>query len=374
MKFISLKENLKQGLNIVSHLSSKNISLPILNNILIKAKKEGLELMATNLEISVNHFLRGKVEQEGEIIIDSKLINEYINLLPEDKVEAQLKDGELNITCKNYKTKIKTQVSNDFPILPSIDNSNFYELNFDDFKNSLSEVFFAVSFNESRPELSGILFSFQENELILVGTDSYRLSEKKIKLKNKKSLGKKDLIIPLKTAQELFRILSNFKNEDQINDSDVVKINFSDNHIFFSFGTTNISSKLVLGKYPDYQQIIPKTEKYQIEIEKTTLVRAVKSAGIFSKTGINDISISVNNGKVVVSSSSSQTGENNIYLDANIKGDGDEILFNYKYLLDGLNNIKSDQIIIKVIDNNNPIIIKSKEFDDFLYIMMPIRQ
>ena len=365
MKFISLKENLKQGLNIVSHLSSKNISLPILNNILIKAKKEGLELMATNLEISVNHFLRGKVEQEGEIIIDSKLINEYINLLPEDKVEAQLKDGELNITCKNYKTKIKTQVSNDFPILPSIDNNNFYELNFDDFKNSLSEVFFAVSFNESRPELSGILFSFQENELILVGTDSYRLSEKKIKLKNKKSLGKKDLIIPLKTAQELFRILSNFKNEDQINDSDVVKINFSDNHIFFSFGTTNISSKLVLGKYPDYQQIIPKTEKYQIEIEKTTLIRAVKSAGIFSKTGINDISISVNNGKVVVSSSSSQTGENNIYLDANIKGDGDEILFNYKYLLDGLNNIKSDQIIIKMIDNNNPIIIKSKEFDDF---------
>ena len=175
MKFISLKENLKQGLNIVSHLSSKNISLPILNNILIKAKKEGLELMATNLEISVNHFLRGKVEQEGEIIIDSKLINEYINLLPEDKVEAQLKDEELNITCKNYKTKIKTQVSNDFPILPSIDNNNFYELNFDDFKNSLSEVFFAVSFNESRPELSGILFSFQENELILVGTDSYRL-------------------------------------------------------------------------------------------------------------------------------------------------------------------------------------------------------
>ena len=374
MKFISLKEHLNQGLNIVSHLSSKNISLPILNNILIKAKKEGLELMATNLEISVNHFLRGKVEQEGEIIIDSKLINEYINLLPEDKVEAQLKDGELNITCKNYKTKIKTQVSNDFPILPSIDNNNFYELNFDDFKNSLSEVFFAVSFNESRPELSGILFSFQENELILVGTDSYRLSEKKIKLKNKKSLGKKDLIIPLKTAQELFRILSNFKNEDQINDSDVVKINFSDNHIFFSFGTTNISSKLVLGKYPDYQQIIPKTEKYQIEIEKTTLIRAVKSAGIFSKTGINDISISVNNGKVVVSSSSSQTGENNIYLDANIKGDGDEILFNYKYLLDGLNNIKSDQIIIKMIDNNNPIIIKSKEFDDFLYIMMPIRQ
>ncbi len=374
MKFITLKENLKQGLSIVAHLTSKNINLPILNNILIKAKKEGIELIATNLEISVNHFLRGKIELEGETTVDSKIINEYISLLPEDKIEVELEKDELKISCQNYKTKIKTQEASDFPTLPNIINDNCYKLNLNDFRDSLSEVSFAVSYNENRPELSGVLFSFQDNLLTLVGTDSYRLSEKKINYKNDNTVEEKKVIIPLKTIQELSRILNNFKSEEQIDDSQDIKISLTENQIFFSFGSTNLVSRIIIGNYPDYKQIIPKNEKVKIEINRSSFVKAIKAAGIFSKTGINDISIAFKKNEVTISSSSSQAGENKVSLEADVLGEEDEVFVNFKYLLDGLNNIKSEQVIIKIIDNNYPCIILPKNIDNFLYLVMPIKQ
>lgn len=374
MNFITLKENLKQGLSIVAHLTSKNINLPILNNILIRAKKEGIELIATNLEVSVNHFLRGKIEKEGEVTVDSKIINEYVSLLPEDKIKVELEKDELKISCQNYKTKIKTQSANDFPALPSLVEDNCYKLNLSNFRESLSEISFAVSFNENRPELSGILFSFQNNLLTLVGTDSYRLSEKSIAFKSDNIIDEKRVIVPLKTIQELSRILGNFKSEDQINDSQDIKICLTENQIFFSFGSTNLISRIIIGNYPDYKQIIPKNEKTRIEINRQTLIKAIKSAGLFSKTGINDISIAFIKNKITVSSSSSQTGENRVSLEAKTSGDDGEIFINFKYLLDGLNNIKSENIIIKLIDNNYPCIIVPKDVDDFLYLVMPIKQ
>jgi len=374
MKFITLKENLKQGLSIVAHLTSKNINLPILNNILIKAKKEGIELIATNLEISVNHFLRGKIELEGETTVDSKIINEYISLLPEDKIEVELEKDELKISCQNYKTKIKTQEASDFPTLPNIINDNCYRLNLNDFRDSLLEISFAVSYNENRPELSGVLFSFQDNLLTLVGTDSYRLSEKKIDYKNDNTVEEKKVIIPLKTIQELSRILNNFKSEEQIDDSQDIKISLTENQIFFSFGSTNLVSRIIIGNYPDYKQIIPKNEKVKIEINRSSFVKAIKAAGIFSKTGINDISIAFKKNEVTISSSSSQAGENKVSLEADVLGEEDEVFINFKYLLDGLNNIKSEQVIIKIIDNNYPCIILPKNIDNFLYLVMPIKQ
>lgn len=374
MKFITLKENLKQGLSIVAHLTSKNINLPILNNILIKVKKEGIELIATNLEISVNHFLRGKIEKEGETTVDAKIINEYISLLPEDKIELELEKDELKVSCQNYKTKIKTQEANDFPVLPKVIEEGCYELNLNDFRDSLSEISFAVSYNENRPELSGVLFSFQNNLLTLVGTDSYRLSEKSIKFKSDNIIDEKKVIVPLRTIQELSRILGNFKSEEQINDSQNIKICLTENQIFFSFGSTNLISRIIIGNYPDYKQIIPKNEKTKIEINKNSFIKAIKSAGIFSKIGVNDISIAFKKNEVTISSSSSQTGENKVSLEADVTGEGGEIFINFKYLLDGLNNIKSDQIIIKIVDNNYPCIILPKNINNFLYLVMPIKQ
>ena len=375
MKFIILKENLKQGLATVAHLSTKNINLPILNNVLIKAKKDGIELTSTNLEISINNSIRAKIETEGEFTVDSKVINEYVSLLPDDKIEIELKNDELSVKCQNYKTKIKGQEAGDFPILPKIDGDNYYSVSIGDFKNALSNVIFSVSINETRLELSGVLFNFDgKGKLNLVATDSYRLSEKGIKYKENGLVGDMSIIVPSRTVQELIRILSNFKMEEQLGSDDEIRIYPNENQIFFSFASTNLMSRLISGSYPDYKQIIPDKEKTIISINKNILVKAVKAGGIFSKTGINDIGLKNQKNSLHIYSSSSQAGENFVDVECKTRGDNNEIFINYKYFLEGLNAINSENVIIKIIDNNTPCLITAENDDSFLYLVMPLKQ
>lgn len=375
MKFIILKENLKQGLSTVAHLSSKNINLPILNNVLIKAKKDGIELISTNLEISIKNLIRAKVDIEGEFTIDSKIVNEYVNLLPDDKIEIELKNNELEFKCQNYKTKIKGQESTDFPILPKIEGNNYYTVGISEFKNALSNVIFSVSINETRLELSGVLFNFTTgNKLNLVGTDSYRLSEKSINYRENGIIGEKSIIVPSRTVQELLRILNNFKSEEQIGSDEEIKIYPNENQIFFSFASTNLMSRVINGSYPDYKQIIPEKEKTIISINKNILIKAVKAGGIFSKTGINDIALKNEKDSLHIYSKSSQSGENFVNVDCKAKGIDNEIFINYKYLLEGLNTINSESVIIKITDNNTPCIIMAEKDETFLYLIMPLKQ
>lgn len=374
MKLISLKENLKKGLSIVGHLTTKNINLPILNNILFRAKKEGLELISTNLEISIIHFLRSKVEEEGELAVDSKIINEYVSLLPEEKIEIENVNEELKIKCKNYKTKINTQSSKDFPIIPQIEEDACFSIKTNEFKKAVASVLFSVSNNENRPEISGVLFSFIKNKLFLVATDSYRLAERSVDFKKDKEFEDIKIIIPSKTIQELIRVLGNFKDEEQIENLEEIKICFNQNQISFSFGSSKIISRLIVGNYPDYKQIVPTNKKTELLVDKTEITRAIKAAGLFSKTGINDVGLSVKKDKLIIFSNSSQAGENFIEIDCKTKGEEIELFINYKYLLEGLNNTNGKDVLFSFLDSSAPCKIETKEDEGFLYIVMPIRQ
>ncbi len=369
MKFISLQESLKKALSIVGNISVKNINLPILNNILIKTHKNNeVEFISTNLEIAINYKSRAKVEKEGEFTIDSKIIHDYINLLPGEKVLLKRNENELLVESDNYKTKIKGESAKEFPLIPVIKKEKYCLLDLISFKKSLTKVVFAASVGDNRPELSGVLFNFSDDNLILTATDSYRLAEQKILIK-KNNLNNKKIIVPVKTIQELLRVLNNlYDNENEI------KICLSENQILFEFQSINIISRLINGNYPDYEQIIPKNHKTEVIIDKGELIRAVKAAALFTKTGINDLILLFKNNLVSVSSSSGQSGETNINLKAEIKGDDNEIIINYRYLLDGLNNLEGEDIIINLIDPQTPCLLRSKKEENYLYIIMPIRQ
>ncbi|MFA4942129.1 MAG: DNA polymerase III subunit beta [Patescibacteria group bacterium] len=375
MTFISLQENLKQGLAIVSRVVSKNINLPILNNILFRINKSNIELVATNLEIGITHQVRGKIDSEGEFTVDSKVITDYINLLPSDKVECEQDGLEIKIKCQNYKTRINVQEASDFPLIPRVDKENFYSVSVDDLRSALSEVIFAVANNETRLELSGVLFSFSENGLTLVGTDSYRLAENKIKVKsNHHNHGK--VIVPARTLQELVRVLSGFKESEQLDGVSEVKICLSENQILFVFGSTELVSRLINGNYPDYGQIIPVNYKTRVIINKNELVRAIKASAIFSKAGVNDVALvfKAEAGQIMISSASSQVGESSVELKSEIEGDDNDIVINYRYFLDGLNNIYSDLVRLDLVNSGTPCILRPEKDDDYLYIVMPIRQ
>ncbi|PIT94544.1 DNA polymerase III subunit beta [Candidatus Falkowbacteria bacterium CG10_big_fil_rev_8_21_14_0_10_39_9] len=376
MTFISLQENLKQGLAIVSRIVSKNINLPILNNILFKVNKSNIELIATNLEIGITHQVRGKIDSEGEFTVDSKIITDYINLLPGDKVECEQDGSEIKIKCQNYKTKINIQDASDFPLIPKVNKDSFYSVPIDDLRSALSEVIFAVANNETRLELSGVLWLFTGDSLILVGTDSYRLAEKKIKIKSNYESPINKVIVPARTLQELIRVLSSFKDDEQLENAGEIKICLSDNQILFIFGSTELVSRLINGGYPDYQQIIPLNYKTRALINKNELMRAIKASAIFSKAGVNDVALDFKSetGKITISSASSQVGESSVELNSEIEGDNNEIIINYRYFLDGLNNISSDIIRLDLVNSGTPCVLRPEKTDDYLYIVMPIRQ
>ncbi|MBI4812548.1 DNA polymerase III subunit beta [Candidatus Falkowbacteria bacterium] len=376
MKISTLQENLKQGLFVVGHIAGRNINLPILNNVMIEARGGNIKLITTNLEIGVTCLVRGKIEEEGVFTVDSKIVSDYISLLPNKRVDLEKKENEnsLVVEAENYKTKIMGQSAEEFPLIPNVDKKIFYSIGVDDFKGALSRVVFAVSTNETRLELSGVLFNFSPGKLTLAATDSYRLAEKEIEIKTNGGEEKK-AIVPARTIQELVRILSGAYEEDGGGEREV-KIYLSDNQILFTMGHVDLVSRLIEGQYPDYKQIVPQNSKTNVAANRAELTRAVKASALFSKTGINDINLDFPRGKnqLVASSSSGQAGENITKVEARVAGEDNGVVVNYRYLLDGLNNIEDENVKMEIIDSNTPCILKPEKEKGYLYIIMPIKQ
>lgn len=375
IKIFSLQENLKQGLALVSHVAGKNINLPILNNVLIKAEAGNIRLVATNLEIGIISTVRGKIEAEGSFTVNSKIISDCIGLLPNKKVGLNQKDNDLLVDCENYQAKIKGQSAEEFPLIPEVDRKNYFSAPAEAVKNAISQVIFATPLSETRLELSGVLFVFSGETLTLAATDSYRLAEKKIQIKSN-GQEEKRIIVPAKTLQELLRVLSVNLDDDVEGNKQEIKFYISDNQILFTYGSTELVSRLIEGQYPDYQQIIPAGSKTKVMIDRQELIRAVKMASLFSKTGINDVNLDfpLDKNQAVVSSVSGQTGENITSLEAKVTGGENSIVVNYRYLLEGLSNIEKETVKIEVTDGNTPCLIRPEQDESYLYIIMPIKQ
>lgn len=365
MKFTCTQENLNKGLSLVSNIANKNNNLPILNNVLLKADRNGLTLITTDLEIGIKSFVRGKVDEEGDFTIDAKLFNTFVNLLPKENIDLNLKEGSLEIKTKNQETNIKGLEAEDFPLIPDIDKENQVELATSEFKKALHQIVPAASLDASRLEINAVNFNFKQNELILAATDSYRLAEKKLKIQTNNEY---NLIIPLKTIQELIRIL----NE---NTGSSLKVYFNESQIMFVFDGVELVSRVIDGKYPDYKQIIPQKFDTEAKCAVRDLVPAIKSVALFCKQGINDIKLVFNSKKqeLTITTASSSTGTSMAKVLAATSGSDLEVIFNYRYLLDGLNNIDGENVVFK-INPNSPGLLQPEKQTDYLYLVMPIRQ
>lgn len=374
MKFSSLQENLKQGLFITGHLTGKNQNLPILSNVLIEAKQGNIRLVSTNLEIGISCIVRGKIDQEGSFTVDAKILADYINLLPNQKIDIGLNNNALTISCDSYNTKVRGQSAEEFPLIPAVERGNYCKVPVQVFRKALNQVVFAVSTNETRVELTGVLFNLSNKELILAATDSYRLAEKKIGV-TESSIESVSVIVPAKTIQEVVRIISGTR-DDVAGEMEDVEMYIYENQILFVYGSTEIVSRLIEGQYPDYRQILPGQAKTKALIEQSQIIRAVKASSLFAKTGINDINLDFpkNKGVVVVSSASGQTGENIVEVPGQIEGEDNFVVVNYRYFLDGLNTVGGEEVVVEVVDGNTPCLLRPAHESDYLYIVMPIKQ
>lgn len=379
MKFTCTQENLNQGLQIVQHATTKNANLPILNNVLIELKDNNIQLSATNLDIGITCLIRGKIDAEGTYTVNAKLISDYVNLLPKENIDIDLKNGELAIKCNHHQTKMKGIESNDYPLIPNLEKTNPIIIEGDKFKKALDSVLFAVSKNESRPELNGVFFRIAKNQLTLAATDSYRLAERKLMIEQG-SEEVIDLIVPAKTLQEVSRVINIIKND--INDNHEIKIYLNEGQILFVYNDVELISRLIEGNYPDYEQIIPQKNNSQVITSVSDLVKNIKTVSLFVKDNINDITLQFNVDKndpvasnIIVKAFNEQLGESTAEVAANITGIDNNIILNYLYLVEGLNNLNSTEVKMEIIDNLSPMIISSVDNEDkYLYIVMPIRQ
>jgi len=368
MKFIGTKENINRGINIAGHLATRASNLPILNNVLLRVQGGGLEVLSTNLEIGIKTKVRGKAEMDGGFSVRAKVLLDYINLLPSGNVEFSVSNDQMLVACENFKTSLKGQKSEEFPIIPQIQGDSQIKIPLNKLKKTLDSVLFAVSLDETRPEIGGVLVWFNENGLRLVATDSYRLSEVTTDLIQSSTEYK--IIIPLKALQEVSRITSLSEGVE------MVEIYFDENQVMFGLGGTFVTSRLIDGNYPDYEQIIPSAVQTKIKISRDNLIQAVKAAAPFTKTGINDVKLNFEPDikKLTLTASNVQVGSQEIILP--IEGSGGKIIvtFNYKYLLDGLLAVKGDTVIIELGLNSTPVILRDPKEKDYLYLIMPIKQ
>ncbi|MAF20580.1 MAG: DNA polymerase III subunit beta [Parcubacteria group bacterium] len=380
MHLFCLQKNLKQVLNITGRIIGRNLTLPILNNLLLSVENNKLKISSTNLEIGINSWVSGKIQKQGSITVPAKLISDFVNNLPNEKIELKTKAQQLEIKCKKFKAILKGLSADDFPIIPKIKDQSPIIIKGSILKNSFSQVVEMASVSESRPEISGIYMKLNssnsaagKNTIKLAATDSFRLAEKNIEI-NSKSLNKEySVIIPQRTIQEIIRILGEKESSTDEYEQEV-KIILSGSQILFNFNDTQVISRLIEGQYPDYQQIIPSNLQTQVIINKQELISNIKIASLFSGK-INDIKMSVNPKKSLVEilSKDADIGENKSKIEAKIQGKEIETFFNHRYLLDGLNNIFSDKVMIGLNDTAKPVVIRPVGDTSYTYVVMPIK-
>ncbi|MBU0727186.1 DNA polymerase III subunit beta [Patescibacteria group bacterium] len=366
MRLTCSQKDLFNALAITNKAVDLNNTLPVLNNVLLKAEGKKLYFTATNLEIAVTYWIETEVKNEGEITIPSKLFTNYINYLKDEKVDVSVEEGNaVTVKTSDSTTKIKGIPASEFPPIPNIEKEGGLKIKVKEFKKGIHQVVFAAAMNTTRPILAGVYFVTEKGQLKMVATDSYRLAEKT--LATTEATGDISCIVPAKTILELGYILDSFKDDDEID------ITISKNQVLFAVGAVKLISRLIEGQFPNYKQIIPSSTKTKIDFDISALTLVLKRINIFAKENNNKIILKVADGKILITTETTQYGEGEITMSTKIDGADNEIALNSQFLLDVLGNIGEDNVVIEIGEKITPIIIKPKDKDDYIHIIMPLK-
>jgi DNA polymerase-3 subunit beta len=370
MNFVVLKNNLKEGLSIISGALKENSNLPVLRNVLIETHNGKIRLSSTDLEIAITHFASAKILETGATTIPFGVLSHIVNNLLFERINIELIKTAVLISTDNYKAKITTTPKDEFPIIPEIQNrKQTFTFDTQQFIDALSSVVSACQVSDIRPELSGIFFSYKTNTIKMAATDSFRLAERTIEEKQFSVDGDEVLscIIPLRTIHEVIRIFSGSKENK-------IHLVFENHQALFETEYTSIISRLIEGKFPSYELIIPQHFETEAEFEKENLISALKLSSSLSNK-LHEVKFTTDQSmkSIRVFSASQEFGESEYMLPAKIKGQPTNITFNWRFVLDGLRNIKTEKVTIGLNGEEKPSMLRSSEDRLYFYIIMPIK-
>ncbi len=381
MKVFCTTENLKRGILIAEKIIGKNLTLPILSNILLEAEKGGLKVSATNLEIGLITKIRAKIEKEGKIAVPGKIMGGILAQLEDgNKITLEEKNSTLKMIYNGNSATIKGMDAKDFPIIPKPESKFLFEISATELQKKAGNVLATAAVSDTRQELTGAQFEFGETKITIAATDSFRLSEATIKLDKtkitedyKKYLAKNSaVIVPARTLSEVIRSVS---TEDEN-----VKVYLAENQIFFETADVLFVSRLIDGKYPEYKQVVPKEFSLNMIAKKEDLLKAARLAGVFSDSKSREVRLKIEGGKgkIMVFAESVESGEGSWSIDCQADAKNDlEVAFNNRFLLDGLSSISTEEIYIGANDAFGPVMLREvvagKPQTDYFHIIMPIR-
>ena len=366
MKIKVTQEKLARALNNVSRTAVGKVTLPILNNVLIRVDKKKVSLVTTNLDLAVIDYLPVSSSEDGVITVPAKLIAEFISNLPKgETVEFNSKDTRLTITAGKYSSTINGAPADDFPEIPEINEkeSVIFKITTDDFKNSLNQILVATSNDLARPALTGVFFNTFEGALYIAATDGYRLADRKF-VDNVKSEVK--AIIPTAALREVLSSLSdNMEN---------VEILVTDEQIRFRMGEVEITSKLIDASFPDYRQLIPKDSKATLILDKAEVIRMTKVAALFARESGGSVvcEAKAEAGTFSIYAVASEIGENSSDIEVEVPEDG-KVVLNSRYLLDAINATTENKISFSFSGKLAPVVIKNEKSDEYTHIIMPLK-
>lgn len=369
MKLIVLKNSLVEALSFTEKSVGFNSHLPILKNILIEVGEKTV-VSSTNLELAIKYFLAGKVIETGKVVVPFSLFSYIIRNLNAERITLESKDNGVLVTSDNYEAFVQGQDCGDFPIIPtSQNNRDFLKINSSFLRSCLAHTVVATQYSEIRPEISGVYMNFSDNKLTFVATDSFRLAERVLAPKDfQSSIREISAIIPLKTVQELLKMLDFVDSEDE------TSIFVDPNQILFKFNNCETTSRLIDGTFPDYKAIIPKEVQTEVIIPRQEFINAIKLVSSFSGKA-QDITMKIGDNKKFLElfSSESSLGENKYKLPIKLDGDKFTVVFNWRYLIDGVKIYDGDEFLFGMNSPQKPALIKSTSSPDLTYVVMPIK-
>jgi DNA polymerase-3 subunit beta len=379
MKIVCSQDQLNRGLNIVGKAVTTRTTLPVLNNILLATDEGRLKLTATNLEVGITYWLPCKsVDAEGAITVPARLLQEFVSSLPNDMitVDANESNYTIHLTCARFEANIRGIDAEEFPTLPKFAGASLVTIPASLLRDMINQVSFAASRDDNRPVLAGVLLSFKGRKVIMAAADGFRLAVRTAELEQPVgSESEVRIIVPVRAMEELARALPDATTDDTPVE---ITVTPNRNQVLFHASNLNVTSRLVDGNFPNYEQIIPANWSTRTVAATTELQKAMKIASFFARDNASVVKLSttpaseLEPGLLTISANAAEVGDNQSQLDALIDGPDSQIAFNARYVMEVLGVINTAQVAIEMQTPGAPGVFKPVGSDNYLHVIMPM--
>jgi DNA polymerase-3 subunit beta len=371
MKVSCSQEDLSKGLALVGRAVATRAVLPITNNVLMATEGSQLKLAATNLEIAISCWIPATIEKEGTITIPARLVTDFVNSLPNSRIDMSLssRTKSMELKCARHEAHISGLDAADFPAIPKITEGMNVKAKASDLRLAIRQVVFAAASEESRPVLTGVHAEFEGDKLTLAAADGFRLAVHKMSLATP-AASKVAIIIPARSLNELNRLLGDQEEPLEIT------VNSQKSQVFFRMRNVEMVSQLIQGTFPNYAQLIPQSHGTKAVVNLSEFLRVTKSASIFARDGSGIVRLQIipkdGKGKLAISARAEEIGDNIGEIDAHVEGVEAKVAFNSKYLVDVLEVIGEKEVALETTTSSSPGVIRPVGKDNYVHVVMPM--